>query len=115
MKAELTKQESTKLIELGIDPKMANGWEYEARVELFTLSDILSILPKEINLKGVRASLQMYQHLAKYWIVSYVTYNGNELIYQHPISADKELINALYDILIWCIKNEYITLNKDDR
>ena len=112
MKTELTIQESAKLVELGIDPKMANGWEYEARVELFTLSDILSILPKEICLNNMRASLQMYQHLAKYWIVSYVTYDGNELVYQHPISADKELINALYDLLIWCINKKYLTQNR---
>lgn len=63
MKTTLTIEESARLIELGIDPKLASKWEivdatdendpnsfldYE-EYPIFDLSDILSILPKEIK------------------------------------------------------------------
>ena len=68
--------------------------------------------PEEIEYNQERISLQMYQHLAGYWIASYVKYSGNELIHQKPLCAEKELIDALNSLLIWCIDNGHIKLKE---
>ncbi|MBD5283332.1 MAG: hypothetical protein HDS31_01795 [Bacteroides sp.] len=62
MKTKLTLEESARLIELGIDPKMASEREFVDKTEInsnqfleieeyprFTLADLLSILPKDIK------------------------------------------------------------------
>ena len=131
MKTTLTVEESARLIELGVDPKMASttcinfngtyayvsGEEsgtvrdcvssryYTEERPCFSIADLLSILPKEIEYNNARISLQMYQHLAGYWIASYVKYSGNELIHQKPLCAEKELIDALNSLLIWVLEN----------
>lgn len=107
MRTLLTIEESAKLVELGVDPNLAKG-ESLVGGALFTLADLLSVLPKEIVIDGVRASLQMYQHLAGYWIASYVRYDGNKITHQRPLSADKELIIALNQLLIWCLDQGFV-------
>ncbi|WP_289758891.1 hypothetical protein [uncultured Duncaniella sp.] len=126
MKTRLTAEESAKLIELGVSPERAS--EIKVEVEepsegcpniycsdvkrpIFTLTDILDILPKEFNVSGTSARLQVYNHPAEYWIASYVTYDGGTLTYQNPCSAEKELINALYSLLVWCLEKGYVKLN----
>ena len=121
MKTMLTAEESAKLIELGVSPQRAseskssvaygNGARGIVKVPetpIFTLADICDILPKEIDVNGTPARLQMYNHPAEYWIASYVTYDGGMLTYQHPCSAEKELIDALYLLLVWCLKKGYV-------
>lgn len=121
MKTQLTAEESAKLIELGVSPERAsesdssvaygNGARGIMKVPetpIFTLADILDILPKEINAFGIPARLQMYNHPAEYWIASYVTYDGGTLTYQNPCSAEKELIDALYSLLVWCLEKGYV-------
>ena len=121
MKTQLTAEESAKLIELGVSPERAsesnssvaygNGARGIMKVPetpIFTLADILDILPKEIKAFGIRARLQMYNHPAEYWIASYVTYDGGTLTYQNPCSAEKELIDALYSLLVWCLEKGYV-------
>lgn len=121
MKTQLTAEQSAKLIELGVSPERAsesnssvaygNGARGIMKVPetpIFTLADILDILPKEINAFGIPARLQMYNHPAEYWIASYVTYDGGTLTYQNPCSAEKELIDALYSLLVWCLEKGYV-------
>ena len=123
MKTQLTAEESAKLIELGVSPERASEIKVEVKESsrgcpniycsevkrpIFTLTDILDILPKEINAFGIPARLQMYNHPAEYWIVSYVTYDGGTLTYQNPCSAEKELIDALYSLLVWCLEKGYV-------
>ena len=121
MKTQLTAEESAKLIELGVSPERAsesnssvaygNGARGIMKVPetpIFTPADILDILPKEINAFGIPARLQMYNHPAEYWIASYVTYDGGTLTYQNPCSAEKELIDALYSLLVWCLEKGYV-------
>ena len=73
-----------------------------------TQDDILDILPKEFNVSGPSARLQVYNHPAEYWIASYVTYDGGTLTYQNPCSAEKELIDALYSLLVWRLEKGYV-------
>lgn len=134
MKTQLTAEESAKLIELGVSPERAseicmdfngsyayvhgeeaqlvrdcvNGHFYVDECRIFTLADILDILPKEFNVSGTSARLQVYNHPAEYWIASYVTYDGGTLTYQNPCSAEKELIDALYSLLVWCLEKGYV-------
>ena len=122
MKTRLTAEESAKLIELGVSPERASertpdytdinntGSPLERRelLPIFTLADILDIMPKEIDVNGTSARLQMYNHPAEYWIASYVTYDGGTLTYQNPCSAEKELIDALYSLLLWCLEKGYV-------
>ena len=110
MKTQLTAGQSAKLIELGVSRSKANGlWlPHVTEVQPYTLADILDILPKEINAFGIPARLQMYNHPAEYWIVSYVTYDGGTLTYHNPCSAEKELIDALYSLLVWCLEKGYV-------
>ena len=143
MKTILTVEESARLIELGVDPKMAksvcldfNGtyayisveetktvvdWVnmeyYTEQPVVFTLTNILSILPKEIedsNLDIISTQVDIKNHKKiSGWMVTYLdSHNdlafGDESIFQAP-----ELIDALNQLLIWCLENKIIKLNKD--
>lgn len=121
MKTQLATSESAKLIDLGVSPERASMCESSVaygngargimkapEAPVFTLADILDILPKEFNAFGIPARLQMYNHPAEYWIASYVTYDGGTLTYQNPCSAEKELIDALYSLLVWRLEKGYI-------
>ena len=121
MKTQLTAEESAKLIELGVSPERASMCESSVaygngargimkapEAPVFTLADILDILPKEFNVSEPSARLQVYNHPAEYWIASYVTYDVGTLTYQIPCSAEKELIDALYSLLVWRLEKGYI-------
>lgn len=142
MKTKLTIEESAKLIELGVDPKMAksvcldfNGtyayisgeetktvvdWVnmeyYTEQPVVFTLTDILSILPKEIedsNLDIISTQVDIKNHKKiSGWMVTYIdSHNdlafGYESIFQAP-----ELIDALNPLLIWVLKNGHLKTEK---
>lgn len=143
MKTTLTVEESARLIELGVDPKMAKGvcldfngtyayisgeetktvvdWVnmeyYTEQPVVFTLADILSILPKEIedsNLDIISTQVDIKNHKKiSGWLVTYIdSHNdlafGDESIFQAP-----ELIDALYQLLIWCLEDKIIKLKED--
>lgn len=124
MKTTLTVEESQRLIELGVDPKMAREWEivdttdendpnsfldYE-EYPIFSLTNLLSILPKEIedsNLDIISTQVDIKNHKkVSGWIATYIdSHNdlafGDESVFQSP-----ELIDALYQLLIWCLENK---------
>ena len=130
MKTLLTPEESQRLIELGVDPKMASMKEFipihpevlKGNVEYakpwgwmpkFRLEDILSILPKEID----GYELNMSANKCEYF-VSYILWDTmDEGDYIKDILSFKqfsapELIDALNSLLIWCIDNKYINLKE---
>lgn len=120
MKTTLTPEQSATLIAKGISADKASEIkEYDDEVSkwthrgapIFTLADILDILPKEFNVNGTPARLQMYNHSAEYWIVSYVIYDGATLTYQKLCSTEAELIDALYSLLVWCLEKGYVKLD----
>ncbi len=67
-------------------------------IPIFTLADILSLLPKTINYE----TLYM-ECLGTTWEVGYrcerKTFSISEVIYK------EELIDALYELVLWCIDN----------
>ncbi len=115
LKTLLTPEQSAKLIELGVSPERASESKYNRYYQrynpIFTLADILDILPKEFNVSGTPARLQMYNHSAEYWIVSYVIYDGATLTYQKLCSTGAGLIDALYSLLLWCLEKGYVKLD----
>ena len=110
MKTELTIEQSQKLIELGVDAKLASD-EYGGGdckiIPIFTLSDLLSILPKEIEDNGLTYGLSIWVDEGEW----HVKYHQTSLAYR-PLSESynesPELIDALYQLLIWTIENGYI-------
>ena len=131
MKTLLTIEESAKLIELGVDPKMASKKEDAQSYydwccgrepnpddikPIFDLSDLLSILPKEIedsNLNIISTQVDIKNHKkVSGWMVTYVdSYNdlafGDESVFQAP-----ELIDALNQLAIYCLENNHIKTEK---
>lgn len=132
----VNRRESAKLIELGVSPERAseicidfngagryayvcgeeaqlvrycvNGHFYVEECRIFTLTDILDILPKTLDVKGESARLQVYNHPAGYWVVSYATCDGGTLTYQTSCFSSPELIDALYSLLVWCLEKGHV-------
>ena len=126
MKTALTAEESAKLIELGIDPKLASKCrvqhEADDKVEyrivphdefcyemaslnpspIFDLSDLLSILPRKlIDKRGENILLGMeFDDDYMAWTAYYLG-SGN-------IETRIELIDALYQLVQWVVEHDYI-------
>lgn len=126
MKTELTIEESAKLIELGVDKKLASikgfvpihpevlkgnaeyakpwGW-----MPKFTLTDLLTILPKMlIDKYGKNNPLGM--ELDDDYMAWTAYYLGSGYI-----ATQIELIDALFHLLCWVIENGYINLNNENQ
>lgn len=126
MKTILTVEESQRLIDLGVDPKMAsttcinfngtyayvsgeesetvrdcvNGQYYTEECMCFSIADILSILPKEIDdsVLGMEYDSEFKQWWAGYNAVS--------------LKSAPELIDALNKLAIWCLENGHLKTEK---
>ena len=117
MKTTLTVEESARLIELGVDPKMASECVSTTKVcasgrgiirlpevkPIFNLADILSILTKEINHHhlNIEASEQGYEVCYMLWD------NEDEAYHFMGATESPELIDTLYSLLIWAIENKH--------
>ena len=122
MKTQLTIEESARLIELGVDAKLASATivtdEYNEQWEnfqhpIFGLTDILSILPKEIKHKGDPYGLDM--NWDDNWEVSYFNAINFVTPYKEGSIAFEiapELIDALNQLAIWVITNGNLKTEK---
>ena len=108
MKTTLTVKESARLIELGVDPKMASNTtitDYDLDMVYyaprFSVGDLINILPKEISdsVLGMEYDSEFHQ----WW----VGYNSVSL------KSAPELIDALNTLLIWCLEQKIIKLKED--
>jgi len=114
MKTELTIEQSQRLIELGVSVDKSSSsaiydepW-HRAYYAVFTLADLLGILPKALRKDGMvnDYSLTMQWNKASYvWRVSYAA-TGDIL----GACDAYELIDALYGLIAFCIGNKYIEL-----
>ena len=122
MKTILTVEESQRLIDLGVDPKMATSkttiieeaglcGRWESEVLLFSLTDILIILPKsyfsEEHFAEMVLSIEVCDNK---WFANYRYYCGGELAGQDVEREAPELIETLYQLVIWCLENKIIKL-----
>ncbi len=117
MKTQLTAEESAKLIELGVSPERAseskssvaygNGARGIMKVPetpIFTLSDLIGILPKSIEHGGyAEAKLNMYTrpHRRECWVAKYIV-SAKTIPYD---GEGDELIDALYEVLYKLLDN----------
>ncbi len=111
MKTELTVEESQRLIDLGVDPKLASKCDVAMKIgagvrgiikrpdpkPIFTLTDILTILPKEID--GYNLTVKASPNMSDmFWHAKYDCYGSMLNLFVAP-----ELIDALYQLLCWVI------------
>lgn len=119
MKTQLTAEESAKLIELGVSPERAseikvevkepsrgcpNIYCSEVKRPIFTLSDLVSLLPKSIEHNGyAEAKLNIYTrpHRRECWVAKYIV-SAKTTPYD---GAGDELIDALYEVLYKLLDN----------
>lgn len=109
MKTQLTKEQSQRLIELGVPKEKASLqvlfeedgpfdiWNEDILSRpIFTLTDLLEILPREIEDCPIEI---IWEQKESKW----------NCIYAGLISQmSEELIDALYRLTVWCIKNKHI-------
>ena len=130
MKTKLTIEESAKLIELGVDAKLASLKEFvdihpevlKGNAEYakpwgwfpkFRLEDLLSILPKSYFSEEYYAEMNLSMEVLNgKWFVNYRYYCGGELAAQDVEKEAPKLIDALNQLLIWCLKNNHIKTEK---
>lgn len=116
MKTQLTAEESAKLIELGVSPERASMCESSVaygngargimkapEAPIFTLSDLIGILPKKVKIHRDGDTLSMIYHCGQ-WRVGY----SNCAKYCNHTKVAPELIDALYLLLVWCLKKGYV-------
>lgn len=115
MKTQLTAEQSAELFKRGVSPyKASEIEEYNDAVSkwthrgqpIFTLSDLLSLLPKEINGYTLKIEAKTDK-----WEVEYSAifkYTGWEALRD---AGSAELIDCLYSLLFWLLDNNY--LNKE--
>lgn len=129
MKTELTIEESARLIELGVDPKLASkvssaiqtfcGCRGITRLPvsrpIFDLSDILSILPKEIKTSDSVMGADFICALRMDWDAEWKMWHCGYTALPRPIEVGitPELIDALNSLLIWCLTEKKINLNTE--
>lgn len=114
MKTELTTEQSLHLIELGVPKEKASElqeWEDDLSKwthrgdPIFTLTDLLEILPKEIKIENKEYRL-ITEFSSQYTFAFY--YRGNTPSLGRQLN--EEFIDALYELTVWCIKNKHLKL-----
>lgn len=125
MKTQLTKEQSQHLIELGVPFNKASvsystasigsgirGIIKSEQYYIFTLTDILEILPKYLDCKfdGVVYAADFTFR----WNNRFLHYEAGYDLYDMWDKSHycaEELIDALYELLCWVIENGYLKLN----
>lgn len=121
MKTELTIEESARLIELGVDAKLAshdkvvfdkNDKPYSHPI--YDLTDILSILPKEITTSETIMGDDFTSDIGINWYSNVRLWKCGYTCLPLPynVGIAPELIDALYQLLIWCLENGYLKTEK---
>ena len=125
MKTQLTASESAKLIVLGVSPERASESESSVaygngargimkapETPIFTLSDIIDILPKKITF-GHRTNCRLKMQpiisskdrISEVWQACYL-HTSLKANAEAP-----ELIDALYSLLVWCLDKGHVKLD----
>lgn len=120
MKTTLTHEQSATLIARGISAKKASAVDDIRTVidgvptfspgtkPIFTLTDILSLLPKKITLEsGINACLEIFMADDDYCVTRYTLYTNVPIITIGPC----EPIDSLYRTLLWAIDHNHVKLD----
>lgn len=76
---------------------------------IFTLADLLELLPKELMIDGVTYYLNIL--CMETWVANYINAVGDDYV-TGILHSTTELIDALYELLLWTIDNGHIDLPK---
>jgi len=89
--------------------------EYFRIVPAYTLQDVLDALPKYYHIANVGwTKLSIRVHTTKEWEIGYVYTNEvSKYAYGFRILG-KELIDAAYELLVWCVEQGYVETNKNE-
>lgn len=120
MKDKLTKEQSAHLIELGVSVDKASasdscvaygngarGVMKAPTAPIFTLVDVLELLPKGIIHNGLWCKLRITTWIDEPWFAAYQNQIGEYITpnpYKAPFSAE-EFIDVLYELLCWVLEN----------
>ena len=116
MKTTLTAEQSAELIKHGVDKDKASlmqdddrgRWPYPS-VPIFTLADLLSLLPKEIKRDSLDRPYVL--HIIREEDRTIAAYRRD---WDSITGADKrtsEFIDSLYELLLWAIDNNHVKLD----
>lgn len=117
MKQMLSVEQSAELIKRGVSPERATRVplcaistdEPRWSEPIFTLADLLSLLPKSIEYGGyAEAKLNIYTrpHRRECWVAKYIV-SAKTIPYD---GAGEELIDALYEVL-WKLLDNHVKLD----
>ena len=122
MKTALTAEQSAELIKRGVSegivttriPKV-NGRGFIVEYSpIFTLADVCALLPKGVIHNGISCKLRITSWYDEPYFAGYENQVGKYIMgnpYDAPFSAE-ELIDALFDLLLWAIGHGHIDLTK---
>ena len=88
--------------------------EYFRIVPAYTLQDVLDALPIEIKYKDKRCWLCI--ELADE-MIGYYYENArfeHRWVFYEVVMIDESLIDAVYELLVWCIENKFVKTNKNE-
>lgn len=131
MKTTLTPEQSATLIAKGISADKASGQGekiykpitlqngsikrvFDGYTPIFTLADICALLPKGVIHNGLSCKLRITSWYDEPYFAGYENQVGKYIMgnpYDAPFSAE-ELIDALYELLLWAIGHGHIDLTK---
>lgn len=78
-------------------------------IPAYTLQDVLDKLPEEIKFKRKDYHIEMWLRDGE-WSIGYLHFDIDDVLYAHH-EQDKEILNAAYEMLCWCIKEGYVQTN----
>lgn len=82
-------------------------WEF---IPAYTLQDVLDALPKMIFPYPIhKIGFELWIGPGKIFYAS--MFNSEDVL---KVRYDKELIDAAYELLVWCIENKFVETNKNE-
>lgn len=81
-------------------------------IPAYTLQNVLDALPKDISRDGCTWSASLYIDFESNRIAYGNTDRYGFEVY-HEIMIEKDLIDAAYEMLCWCIENGYAKIGKE--
>ena len=86
----------------------------EENIPAYTLQDVLDALPKEILYENKRcwASIDLEDGFIGYYYENYSLYY--KWAYFEAVMKDESIIDAAYELLVWCIEQGYVETNKNE-
>lgn len=94
---------------------IGSNFETHETIPTFTLQDILDMLPICIEKAGVKYELRIKRMVFDSRKVMYaVLYEEQDYIDWYIMQSYENLLDSVYEMLLWCIQNGYVETKKED-